>query len=171
MRQALFVYGSLISTARMARHAPGAVDGGGARLFGHRFLINRAGYATVVPAPAARVEGVLWSVTPRDLAALDAYEEVASGLYRRVRAAVTTASGRRLSAWIYLAAETRPGAARPGYLEDILAAGRRRGLPASYIAALGRSRYFSPKYARRSASFSCISATEPAKPMRPPSRV
>jgi hypothetical protein len=34
-----------------------------------------------------------------------------------------------------------------------------------------RRGYFNPKYALRSASFSCMAATLPVKPMRPPSRV
>ena len=54
-----------------------------ARLENWRFLISTSGYASIVPGTGAAVHGVLWLLTPRDLAALNAYESLESGLYRR----------------------------------------------------------------------------------------
>ena len=55
---------------------------GSALLRGWRYVIA-AGYGTIAPAPGACVFGVLWRLTPRDLATLNSYENLDSGLYRR----------------------------------------------------------------------------------------
>ena len=68
----------------MRQRCPGAKMIGTATLRRHRFIIMANGYASVVPASSSEVHGILWRVTPRDLVALDAYEDVAGGLYRRV---------------------------------------------------------------------------------------
>ena len=101
----------------------------------HRFVIMANGYASVVPAPSSEVHGILWRITPRDLAALDAYEDVAGGLYRRVMLPVI-ADGRSLQALVYLGAEKREGDPRTGYMELVVQAARENGLPEDYIESL-----------------------------------
>jgi hypothetical protein len=80
---------------------------------------------------------VLWRITPRDLAALDAYENIAGGLYRRVMAPVTHRASTVL-AMTYLGCEKREGHPRKGYLELVIESAREAGLPAEYIEGLAR---------------------------------
>jgi hypothetical protein len=51
---------------------------------GYRFIVMRPGYASVVPAPGSSVDGMRWRVTPRDMAALNACENLDGGLYLAV---------------------------------------------------------------------------------------
>jgi hypothetical protein len=60
---------------------------------------------------------------------------MANGLYAKAMQPVITATGAR-RALIYLAADPRPGQARAGYVEGILAAAREIGLPADYLRDL-----------------------------------
>ena len=78
-----FAYGSNMSRALMQRRCPGARALGPARLDGWRYVVMHEGYASVAPAPGVAVHGVVWRLSPRDLAALNAYENLASGLYVR----------------------------------------------------------------------------------------
>src|SRR4051812_5042263 len=78
-----FAYGSNMSRALMRWHAPDARAIGLAQLPGYRFLITRDGYASVIRSAGMTVHGVLWRLSPRDLSLLNAYESIASGLYRR----------------------------------------------------------------------------------------
>ena len=103
----------------------------------HRFVIMANGYASVVPAPSSEVHGVLWRITPRDLAALDAYENIAGGLYRRVLHAGDLQFYDRYGL-IYLGCEKREGRPRKGYMELVVEAARETGLPAEYIEGLAR---------------------------------
>jgi AIG2-like family len=130
-----FAYGANMSHAVMRRHALGARAVGAAALHGHRFVITADGYASVEPAPAAVVHGVLWRITPRDRVSLDAWENVPGGLYRCATLAVSYA-GRRLPALIYVARRNRAGGPRPGYLDLVIAAAREWQLPEDHLAAL-----------------------------------
>jgi gamma-glutamylcyclotransferase (GGCT)/AIG2-like uncharacterized protein YtfP len=132
-----FAYGSNMNRAVMGRHCPSAVALGQATLDRHRFIVNADGYATVVPQPGARVRGVLWRVTARDIAALNTYESVDTGLYRAETVAVRTAHG-LAPARIYVARSERPGRPRPGYLETVLDAAAGWNLPPDYIAELAQ---------------------------------
>ena len=80
----------------MRRYAPGARALGVAELAGHRFVITADGYASVEPARAQSVHGVLWRLTPRDRVTLDAWENIAGGLYRAEMLPVRSA-GRRVA--------------------------------------------------------------------------
>lgn len=132
-----FAYGSNMSHEPMRQRCPDAENIGCAMLRRHRFVIMANGYASVVPAPLQEVHGVLWRVSPRDLAALDAYENVAGGLYRRSMMPVIQ-DGQTVSALVYLGAEKREGAPRKGYMELVMQAARENGLPESYIGNLER---------------------------------
>ncbi len=72
-----FAYGTNMSQPDMARRAPGARALGLGRLDRHRLVVTAAGYLAVKAAPASTVHGVVWRLTPRDLARLDAYEGLA----------------------------------------------------------------------------------------------
>jgi gamma-glutamylcyclotransferase (GGCT)/AIG2-like uncharacterized protein YtfP len=131
-----FAYGSNMDHAAMAGRCPNAEALGAARLDHHRFFIARAGYASVEPRPGAAVHGVLWRVSARDLAALDAYENVAGGLYRRATLSIRRGN-ERLRAVVYLARDQRPGRALPGYQESsVLRPARDWGFPSAYLDEL-----------------------------------
>lgn len=132
-----FAYGSNMSREPMRQRCPDATIVGRAILRRHRFVIMANGYASVVAAPSHDVHGVIWHVTPRDLAALDSYENVAAGLYRRAMMPVIH-DGRSVSALVYVGAELRGGVPRKGYMELVLQAARENGLPEPYVESLER---------------------------------
>ena len=139
-----FAYGANMSRAVMRRHAPLAEPVGIAELFSHRFVITADGYASVVPALARSVHGVLWRLTPRDVVGLDAWENVEAGLYRALTLPVRRA-GRRVAALVYVARPAGAGRPRRGYMELVIAAAREWQLPPQYVQMLGR---FAPAHAR-----------------------
>jgi hypothetical protein len=132
-----FAYGSNMSRAAMARRCPGARAVGPAALAGYAFFVGIDGWGSVKPAPGATVHGVLWRLTPRDIAALHAYELLHQGLYE-VRHLSVRVGGRRLRAMIYLLRRRAPGRAKPGYVEMIGAAARAWKLPDAYVRSIER---------------------------------
>jgi gamma-glutamylcyclotransferase (GGCT)/AIG2-like uncharacterized protein YtfP len=130
-----FAYGSNMDVAAMATRCPGSRPVGPAKLMRHRFELMREGYATVVRDPGHAVHGLLWDLALRDVARLDRYEDVDKGLYAKLYSAVMAAQGPRL-ALVYCGSNTGPGAALPGYMEAVIAAGRTLALPAAYLAEL-----------------------------------
>src|SRR5262249_19219815 len=110
-----FAYGSNMSVALMRRRCPHARLEGRACLPGYRFVIRGSGFASVVPAPGSCVHGLLWRVTPRDVAALNAYENLDGGLYRAVTMGVVS-HRRRRAALVYVGCDRLHGRPRPGYL-------------------------------------------------------
>src|SRR4029078_13485858 len=70
-----------MSRALMSGRCPGAQALGTATLSGWRFVINPEGFGSIAPRTGVRVYGVLWCLTARDLAAINAYESVDAGLY------------------------------------------------------------------------------------------
>ena len=121
----------------MRRRCPGARLEGRACLPGYRFIIMRSGYASVVPAPGECVCGLLWRLTPRDVAVLNAYENLDGGLYRAVTMAVVT-HRRRCAALVYIGRDRACGRPRPGYLDIVIGAARDAGLPPGYLSGLAR---------------------------------
>jgi hypothetical protein len=132
-----FAYGSNMHRAVMRRHAPNAEPVGVASLADHRFVITVDGYASVEAVRTRVVYGVLWRLTPRDRAALDAWENIAGGLYA-AKTLPVLAAGRRVSTLVYVARPCPDGRARAGYMELVLAAARSWNLPSDYIASLQR---------------------------------
>ncbi|MBX6424862.1 MAG: gamma-glutamylcyclotransferase [Variibacter sp.] len=133
-----FAYGSNMSRELMHARCPGAQALGVAQLDGFRYIITRDGYASVVPSPGRTVHGVLWRLTARDLAALNAYEGVDSGLFRPCWLPVRY-RGRRVTALVYRGRSRATGRPRPGYQDRIvLPAARSWNLPEPYVAELSR---------------------------------
>ena len=130
-----FAYGSNMAPLAMARRCPGARLLGAATLADHRFAIIRGGNGTVRPKKGSTVHGALWRIGPRDEAALDRYEEVARGLYRRERRIVRF-GGSAVSALIYVASPKGRGRPRASYILAIVEAARRFGFPRDYVASL-----------------------------------
>jgi cation transport regulator ChaC len=130
-----FAYGSNMHSAIMRKHAPDAVPVGVARLPGYRFLVTADGYASVEPARGRSVHGIMWRLTPRDRVTLDAWENVAGGLYRAVILPVYFAGRRRL-ALVYVGRRRPPGQPKAGYMEIVVEAARALELPPDYITSL-----------------------------------
>jgi hypothetical protein len=132
-----FAYGANMDRAVMHKYAPAAEPLGVAALPHHRFIVTADGYASVAPARASTVHGVLWRLTPRDRIMLDVWESVACGHYRATSLAVLHAGARR-SALVYVARPRPVGRARTGYMELVVAAARQWKLPPDYVAMLQR---------------------------------
>ena len=130
-----FAYGSNMHRDVMRRHAPAAEPIGVATLANHRFIITADGYASVEPKRAHLVYGVLWRLTPRDRATLDAWENISAGLYRAETLPVHC-GGRHRMALVYVARPRGAGRAKSGYMELVLAAARTWKFPAVYVASL-----------------------------------
>lgn len=146
MTRNYFAYGSNMDAEQMARRCPEATALGVAILDGWDVAINDRGVATIVPDPAALVEGVLWRVTETCLRALDRYEGVASGLYRREQLALHGEGG-LLEATVYVATSSEPGGPRAGYLESILAGAAAFGLSTGYRRRLEALAGQAPRFA------------------------
>lgn len=130
-----FAYGSNMHRAIMRKHAPAAEPVGVATLANYRFVITADGYASVAPAQGQSVYGMVWRLTPRDRVTLDAWENVAGGLYRAATLPVHQA-GQHIPALVYIARDRPTGQPRAGYMEVVADAARALELPADYIASL-----------------------------------
>ena len=80
---------------------------------------------------------MLWRLTARDLAALNIFESLDSGLYRRVMLPVEI-DGKRARALVYVGRTGGKRRAMPGYQERLVAAAADWQLPPRYIAELRR---------------------------------
>jgi hypothetical protein len=134
-----FAYGSNMNRAAMRRRCPGARALGPGVLQGHRFFVGIDGWGSVKPSAGDSVHGVLWRLTPRDIAALHAYELLHQGLYD-VRYLPVRLGARLLPAMIYLLRRKAPGRPRLGYVEMIAASARIWKLPERYIQSIERLR-------------------------------
>ncbi len=132
-----FAYGANLDRDGMRQRCPSAQAIGPAVLEGYRFMIGSGGWGSVMPATGARVHGVLWRLTIRDRAALDAFELRHSGLYD-VRTVPVRDGARRVPAMVYILWRRTPGRPRPGYISLIVAAACSWGLPENYIREIGR---------------------------------
>ena len=136
-----FAYGSNMLTERLRARVASArpIGAGWARDwtlgFGKRSL-DLSGKATIARAPGARLDGVLFEITPAELGILDAFEGPG---YARDPIAVLTPGGGNLLAQVYVG---RPDHLDPGlrpydwYLALILEGARRHALPPAHLARL-----------------------------------
>jgi gamma-glutamylcyclotransferase (GGCT)/AIG2-like uncharacterized protein YtfP len=131
-----FAYGSNMDAAAMARRCPASRPLGLARLARHRLCILQAGYATVVRDPSSTVHGVLYDLALADVPALDRYEDIARGLYRKVVQPVLRKEGGAVRALVYIGTGPSGGRPRPGYMAGVIAAAQTACLPESYLAFL-----------------------------------
>jgi gamma-glutamylcyclotransferase (GGCT)/AIG2-like uncharacterized protein YtfP len=132
-----FAYGSNMSRAAMRRRCPGARALGTASLDRYRFFVGIDGWGSVKPCAGHVVHGVLWRLTPRDIAALHAYELLHQGLYD-VRTVPVRSGAGLARAMTYVLRRKSPGRPKPGYVELIAAAARDWRLPERYTASVER---------------------------------
>ena len=131
-----FAYGSNMDVAAMAQRCPRSRPIGLGRLARHRITLLPEGYANVLRDPRRSVHGVIWDLALADVRALDAYEDVGSGLYRKLIQPVLRAQGGSVQALVYVG-RGEGGSPVPGYLEGVLEAARSWNLPEPYLAELG----------------------------------
>jgi len=132
-----FAYGSNMSRPNMTARCPGATALSVATLAGWRFLVNPDGYGSIAPHPGGLVHGVLWRLGLRDLAAINAYENIAGSLYLRRMLAVRR-HGRSEAALVFVATRQGRGTPRPGYIDIVVMAARDWKMPEAYIRSLQR---------------------------------
>lgn len=134
-----FAYGSNMDADAMIRRCPGARLAGRAFLPRHRFALMADGFATVLRDPAASACGVLWELGFGDLAALDRYEDVALGGYRKIDQPVLREGASPVRALVYVGTDgKRLGRAPPDYMAKIVAAARAHGFSGDYVDFLRR---------------------------------
>jgi hypothetical protein len=121
----------------MRARCPSATALGIATLAGWRFIINLDGFGSIAPQPGVLVYGVLWRLTPRDLSAVNAYENLDAGLYLR-RLLPIEYDARQRAALVYIARRQGGGRPRPGYIRLVVEAARDWRLPEPYIRSLQR---------------------------------
>ena len=132
-----FAYGSNMCPQQMAVRCPGGRAFGQAELRDWQFLINTRTYATIVTKPGAVTYGVLWSLTPGHIAALDDYEAVAEGMYNKT-SLIVQGNGEPVEALVYIDPVCEFGQPGADYLQTILDGAAYFGLPSEYIAGLAR---------------------------------
>lgn len=132
-----FAYGSNMHRAAMLARCPGARAIGPSRLEGYEFFIGVDGWGSVRRAPGKVVHGVVWRLTPRDMAALHAYELLHKEIYR-VRTLPVRIGNRTALSMIYLLRRARTGKPKPGYAEMCAAAARSWGLPERHARVIAR---------------------------------
>lgn len=130
-----FAYGSNMSRPAMCARCPGAVALGVATLADWRFVITRDGYASIIRQADSVVHGVLWQLQAPDLAELNRYEDIKSGLYRCSELTVRHDAAER-RAMVYIGRDRPEGNPRHGYMESVLDAARDWELPTEYIHVL-----------------------------------
>jgi hypothetical protein len=121
----------------MGRRCPRSKALGLARLERHRLAVMREGWLTAVREPRSAVHGVLWDLALSDIAALDRYEGLSQGLYAKLTQPVIAERSPK-QAIVYFGANAGPGAVRPDYIAEVLAAARSWPLPGEGLAALER---------------------------------
>lgn len=131
-----FSYGANMDPVHMAEHCPGAIRLGKAILPDHAFGIAAGHYGTVRASPGGSVHGVLWRLTQADEAALDEFEGIAKGFYRKDSAKVRDETGLPVEAMFYRPVDDTPGAASQRYLENIIDVASQLGFPEPYLEEL-----------------------------------
>jgi len=128
-----FAYGSNMWDAQMARRCPQSRKLGVAVLPGYRWIITTRGYANVVVSAADLVEGVLFEISPSDEEALDRFEGVHTGMYRKVDLPVRR-GGKEVVALVYIDSITAEGPPKEEYIGRINAGLADAQLSPAYVA-------------------------------------
>jgi len=137
-----FAYGSNMAEQVMSVVAPSAKKISVARLTDHRLAFTRkskqwgAGVADVVACPGFSVYGILYTVSPDDVARLDRKEGVPKA-YRQIQVTVRS-DHQSIGAFTYTVTEPESLEVRPrsDYLWQIVSAASANSFPKSYIEFL-----------------------------------
>ena len=127
-----FAYGSNLCIQQMQYRCPGHRCVGAGVLKGYRWIISAHGYANVVLSPADAVCGFVYDLTETDEQALDLYEGVAKGLYRKEMLTVEV-NDEELLCLVYVDPTQAEGPPRPGYIATINQGIADAHLPTAYV--------------------------------------
>jgi len=105
--------------------------------FGGEDLGWEGALATVVEGARKRVFVALYEITESDEAALDRWDGVTLGYYRKSKVRVSTVDGEVL-AWLYVLNDYEGGLPSARYLGMVADAAEVAGAPADYVASLRR---------------------------------
>lgn len=138
-----FAYGSNMDPSRMAQRICRSIKGRRALLNGWSLAFDKVGsadgegFANIHPFPEKSVWGVLYEITEKELLALDHFEGVPRGEYRRERVRVDTEELGNVEAVVYVstrcAEKLKP---RAKYLRYLLRGAKEHGIPENYIKLL-----------------------------------
>ncbi|MBH61168.1 MAG: hypothetical protein CL569_01700 [Alphaproteobacteria bacterium] len=127
-----FAYGSNMHMPSMRIRCPRARLLSTAMLSDWEFFINTQGYASIRPVDDQEVHGALWTIGPREEAALNLYEDIADQLYLRVTVNVISSRETYRDVLTYVATNRRPGRPRAGYMPLVHESAEQLDLPEGY---------------------------------------
>ena len=136
-------YGSNLDPARMSErcpHSPLRATGwltGWRLTFGGEDIGWDGALSTIVEDPLEQVFVAVYDVTREDEAALDEWEAVDLGLYRKTRVRVSTMTG-ELAVWVYVLDAYEGGLPSASYIGVLADAAEAADAPDDYVAALRR---------------------------------
>ena len=134
-------YGPNMDPTMMSERCPHSPLRGTGWLRGWRLTFGGEEYgwdgslATLVEDPLEQVFVALYDVTEDDVAELDSWESVATGLYLKTKVRVSTLFGEEL-AWTYLLDAYEGGLPSASYLGILASAAEAADAPTDYVAAL-----------------------------------
>lgn len=131
-----FAYGSNMDLTQMNNRCPGGYEvSDKGELDGWRLIINRRGYANIIPDKNSKVFGLILNLSPSCLLSLDKYEGYPN-VYNRKQLPVKTQDA-SVDSWVYVDEKaTTQGRPYNKYLERIIIAARALQLPEDYISQL-----------------------------------
>ena len=142
----VFAYGSNMDPAQMRERCPESDlawfigEARGWRLYFPRESKKRkGGVGSIMRSVDDSVWGVVFTVTKRDVARLDSYEGLPSGVYNRDSLNVVNSDGRNFSPWTYFAVpdgQNREFVPHSDYITLYIRGAEYFGLPAAYIEKL-----------------------------------
>jgi gamma-glutamylcyclotransferase len=139
-----FAFGSNMDREQMNKRAPQAEYVGVGYVPDHDLVFNRkgsyrpGGVASIVPASGARAYGVVWAISPAELAEMDRIEDPRA--YERVQKTVITTDGKELLCNVYIAFPQGDIPADQPYLELIIKAAQTASLPPEWIDRIKKYR-------------------------------
>jgi gamma-glutamylcyclotransferase (GGCT)/AIG2-like uncharacterized protein YtfP len=134
-------YGSNMDSAQMAGRCPHSPQQGTGWLEGWRLTFGgeeigwEGALATVVEDDAERVFVVLYDVSESDEKALDRWDGVTLGYYRKLTVRVQTLEG-EAAAWLYVLNGYEGGLPAARYIGIVADAAEKAAAPADYVAWL-----------------------------------
>ena len=134
-----FAYGSNMNKAQMRVRCPGARPIGAYHL--NDALLVFRGVANVIPDKGSRVYGAIWKITPECEVALDRYEGVSHGMYRKVYVDLAKPIGGEVEMMLYVMNSEGIMPPSQGYLAGIREGYRDFGLSTKPLDAAVEASY------------------------------
>ncbi|MGI9157371.1 MAG: gamma-glutamylcyclotransferase [Marmoricola sp.] len=134
-------YGPNLDPARMSGRCPHSPMRGAGWLQGWRLTFGGAdigwdgAMATIVQDASEQVFVAVYDVTAEDIAAMDQWESVDTGLFRKIRVRVSMMNG-EVVAWAYVLDAFEGGLPSASYLGVLADSAEAADAPSDYVAAL-----------------------------------